>query len=152
MTRAALAGAPGLLSTDVFGTVVLAHAGDHEAAHSRFEHLMSSYFGAQDAPYAPTSSLLGLLEIGILLEDRSASRSLFEVLQPTAGLAFVTVGTLAPARLLGDAAAFLGDHAKARAYYRQALEGNRRVDGVDHAVARHVRKRLAWQRGGKAGV
>ncbi len=70
----------------------------------------------------PMSLLVGLCHAAVLLGDRETASLTAQRLIPVAAVAFGIGGTSSVARLLGGAAALLGEPEQARAYYHQALE------------------------------
>jgi len=70
----------------------------------------------------PIGFLVGLCHAAVLLGDRETAAVTAARLIPVASLAWGTGGTTSVARLLGAAAALLGEPEQARAYYHQALE------------------------------
>ncbi len=75
-----------------------------------------------DLDEVPVRDLLILLETADLLEDKESAPILSAPLSVVAHLATGSLAYTCPARHLGAAAALLGEPAKARSYYQQALE------------------------------
>ena len=100
---------------------VLAFLGRHDEAHA-----IGKQFGdiGSDQDDSGAHILLHLFEVAILGSDEETVRVLSRRLAPLAGQLFLGDSEFGGsiARLLGDAAALLGNPDEARAYYQQALE------------------------------
>jgi DNA-binding CsgD family transcriptional regulator len=99
--------------------VCLAHLGRHFEAQAIREQ-----FGdvASDRDESSTGVLAHLLEAATLGGDRETARALADRLRRLAPYPFSKGGSASFARLLGGAAALLGERSRAQAYYQQALE------------------------------
>jgi tetratricopeptide (TPR) repeat protein len=99
--------------------VCLAHLGRHQetrAIRERFGDVGS------DQDESSISILTDLLEVAVLGGDRDTARALVRRLAPLAPYPFAKGPGVSYARLLGGAAALLGEREQGHAYYQQALE------------------------------
>ncbi|HLA65469.1 MAG TPA: LuxR C-terminal-related transcriptional regulator, partial [Candidatus Saccharimonadales bacterium] len=96
----------------------LAHLGRHQEARA-----IRARFGdvGSDDDESGIGTLARLLEAAVLSRDTPTAQALACRLAPLAPIPCAKEG-VSYARLLGDAAALLGERARAQAYYQQALE------------------------------
>jgi len=78
------------------------------------------------------------LEAALVLGDREAVAFLAPLVAPAASLSAVLPVNSTPARVLGDAAALLGEMEQARAYYLQALENCAKIGFRPEAALAHL--------------
>ena len=106
---------------ELFAVLVRAYAGPSDEAADGLRRLTTEHPEILDEN-TMTFSLVMLLESALLIEDRDLSSVLAERLAPAAFLSTTLIAQTCPARHLGGAYALLGEPAKAREYYQQALE------------------------------
>jgi len=104
----------------------LARLGRMDEASALSHRLMARWFGTDDAPFVPSGMRVFLLEASLLQGDADAVATLSSGLAPAAALAAVSASgvsdPISVARVLGEAAASLGEQDRALEYYRQAIE------------------------------
>jgi len=113
----------------------LAHLGRHEEARA-----FRDRFGNLGAESDETASfmLALLLESAVLGGDADAARALERRLAAMARFSCVVYNGRSWARLLGGAAALLGERDKARAYYEQAIEQCTRIRNRPELALTHL--------------
>jgi len=122
----ALLGAPGNPGfRETLGALTLALGGQREAARSALRALTPGFLAA-DGSADRIDRLVGL-EAATEAEDRETVGRLREPLSELASLSNFGFSLVCPARLLGVAAALLGDRDQALAYYAQALEAAAKI-------------------------
>ena len=102
----------------------LAELGQREEAEQILQRSLPAGRLADQGAAATIVELVNLLEGAVLLEDRESAATLARYLTGAAGSAYYGP---CPARMLGAAAALLGEREQAMAYYEQALEVCERV-------------------------
>lgn len=103
----------------------LAHLGRHREAGAALTSLMTR-LAVDGSDGMAAFVLFQILETAVLLEEKTATRSLAAWLAPIEGLILAPEGG-SVARLLGSAAALGGDRAAAQRYCEQALAGAERI-------------------------
>ena len=116
---AELAGVEPQFLLELRRVLMRAHLGQTAEAREALQSLVAEPRVEDDS--LPTWAMTLVLETAILVGDREVCSALAVRLAPAANLSVVGVSTC-PARLLGAAAALLGEPEKARAYYHQAIE------------------------------
>jgi predicted ATPase len=107
---------------------LLAHAHLGKATREELRALLTARTaGAALAETAAGPSLLFLLEAALRLGDGEQLPELLALLAPVAASCLGLAANVLPARLLGEAAAQLGERKQARAYYEQALAAGAQI-------------------------
>jgi tetratricopeptide (TPR) repeat protein len=93
-----------------------------DACRRQLENWVGDYGLGPDDDYPfPLPYLLALMEASIALGDARAISRLPPILAPVGNLAIGAGAFRTPARLLGEAAAFLGKYAQAREWFNRAI-------------------------------
>jgi hypothetical protein len=100
----------------------LAHLGRHPEARAALRRLLEIRHVGSAEDATSMTWLAVLLEAAVVLGDRESARLLAPLLAPAAPASMALGYPACPARLLGGAAALLGEREQAWVYYLQALE------------------------------
>ena len=116
----------------------LAYAGQANESQVAIEQFLAASRIGEDKDETPCFFLAVLLEGALLSGDGEHADWLSKRLEPLAGLAATQENTVCVARLLGGAAALLGEPERATAYYEQALGVAGRVGNRPEVALTHL--------------
>ena len=121
---------------DIWRMLSLAHSGQTGEAKAAIECFLMA--NCIDEDETPSVFLAMLLEASLRIGDRDHAAPLANQLEPLADLAATQENAVCVARLLGGAAALLGEPERAMAYYRQALDVAARAGNHPELALTHL--------------
>jgi tetratricopeptide (TPR) repeat protein len=117
-----LAGIEAVAAVPARTAQLLAHAGRSEEAREMLRRVMVERNIAREENEISTPLLLHLLEAAVMLEESETAHALAGLLDSVRFMSLHHNSYACPARLLGAAAALLGNPDEARAFYQEALD------------------------------
>jgi DNA-binding CsgD family transcriptional regulator len=115
-------------------------AASSDGEHARAVHdLLSEYEPDDEGESWPTHLFLACLEAAIAVSDAEHVERLYKVVEPAADLAVAHVFLACPARILGEAAAFLGRCDEAGHWFERAIEIAGRISFRPEVALAHSR-------------